>query len=71
MELSVSEFKALILIHASFIDYEFHPKEKEYIINAYGLKVFDKMMMTYLTDRECSFNYIRDNLDNYFSSMAA
>lgn len=71
MGLSVNEFKALLLIHASFIDYEFHPNEKQYIIKAYGIKTFDKMMMKYLTDRENSFEYLRDNLDVYFADDVA
>jgi len=66
MQLSPSEFKALLFIHGSFIDYEFHPKEREYIINVCGLATFDKMMIIYLTERERSFGYLQANFDSCF-----
>jgi len=65
MELSKKEFQALLLIHGAYIDYEFHPKEKKYIINLYGQATFDKMLMAYLTGREKSFDYLKHNLDKY------
>lgn len=68
MPTTKQEFAVLMLIHAAFIDYTLHPAEKQYIIKNYSLDVFDKMMFTYLTEREASFGFLKDNLRSYFKS---
>jgi len=64
--LSIKEFKTLILIHASDVDYEIHENERKFILGKYGHDSFEKMYSYYIHLRKESFDFIWNNFDIYF-----
>ncbi len=42
-QLTKKEFETYLLIYAAYADYDFHPKEEQFIIELFGTDVFNKM----------------------------
>lgn len=52
------EFQVLLLIHAANCDFDYHSKEKDFIIEKFGEEMHDKMLSIYQKNKHSSFTTV-------------